>query len=320
MSDQTPAPHKIPPNQTPPKAIRPSIVILFCIIIVVSIAMHLILRSDISGAAILYVGIPSMIAVLLLPFTATLSKQEWKSSFARLSMYSLIIMLASSAILFEGFLCVAMFMPIYFGVVFIVFLIKLAYEHNKSKSRLHLHVLPLLLFVAALEGISPELSFNRYNEVSTTKVVNASVAQIKHNLIQPVELNQERHWFLSLFPMPYQMDAKALEEGDVHTIHYRYHRWFVTNTHEGYTKLKVAEVSDRRIRLEVLDDTSYLATYLNALGTEVSLNPIDDDSTEVTLTIKYERLLDPAWYFDPMQRYATALVGEYLIGVMMESH
>ncbi|PWQ95384.1 hypothetical protein DKW60_14990 [Leucothrix pacifica] len=235
-------------------------------------------------------------------------------------MYSLIIMLASSAILFEGFLCVVMFMPIYFGVIFIVFLIKLAYEHNKSKSRLHLHVLPLLLFVAALEGISPELSFNRYNAVSATKVVNASIPEVKHNLIQPVELNQERHWFLSLFPMPYQMDAKALEEGDIHTIHYRYHRWFVTNTHEGYTKLKVAEVSDRSIRLEVLDDTSYLATYLNALGTEISMHPLDGGSTEVTLTIKYERLLDPAWYFDPMQKYATKLVGEYLIGVMMEGH
>ena len=299
-------------------ALRSTTFMVFCIIVLVSIAMHLILRSDIHGSAILYVGIPTVVAGLLLLTDKKNPEQTWKGQLLKVAKYSLIIMLASSAILFEGFLCVVMFMPIYFGVIFIIFLIMLAYKHNQSKSRMHLHILPLLVIVASLEGIHPDLSFERYNEVTSTKVVNLSINQIKQNLIKPVELDQNRHWFLAMFPMPYEFDANSLTEGEVHTIKYRYHRWFVTNTHEGFTKMKVAEVSDQKIRMQIIEDTSYTSNYINAHGTEINLKPIDGDNTEITLTVKYERLLDPAWYFDPLQRYATGLLGEYLIGVMIE--
>ena len=292
--------------------------IIFCIVVIVSIAMNLILRSNISGSAILYVGIPTVVAGLLLLTGNKPEGQSLGKQFIRIVKYSLIIMLASSAILFEGFLCVVMFMPIYFGIILIVFLIRLAYEKSKSRSRLHLHILPAILVLAALEGTHPDLSFNRYNEVTSAKIVNLSISQIKQNLIKPVKLDQNRHWFLTLFPMPYQFDAKSLTEGEVHTVHYRYHRWFVTNTHEGFTKMKVAEASDQRIRMQIIEDTSYTANYINAHGTEINLTPVDANTTEVTLTVKYERLLDPAWYFDPLQRYATGLLGKYLIGIMIE--
>ena len=291
---------------------------IFCIIVVVSIAMHLILRSDIQGSAFLYVGIPTIIAGLLLLTDKKQPSTSWKRRTIRLMKYSLIIMLASSAILFEGFLCVVMFMPIYFGIILIISLVRMAYEHSKSRNKMHFHILPLILVVAALEGTHPDLSFNRYNETTSTKVINLSVDQIKQNLIKPVDLDQNRNWFLALFPMPYQFDAQSLTEGEVHTIHYRYHRWFVTNTHEGFTKMKVAEVSDQRIRMNIIEDTSYTSNYINAHGTEINLMPISAKKTEVKLTVKYERLLDPAWYFDPLQRYATGLLGEYLIEVMME--
>lgn len=291
---------------------------LFCTVVVISISLHLILRSDIKGSAFLYVGIPTIIAGLLLLTDNKQADQDWKSKFGRLVKYSLIIMLASSALLFEGFLCVLMFMPIYFGVILVIFIITLIYKHSKSRNRLHLHILPMLLVVAALEGTHPDLSFNRYNEVTSSKVVNLSVSQIKQNLIKPVELDQNRHWFLALFPMPYEFDASSITEGDMHTLKYRYHRWFVANTHEGFTKMKVAESSDQRIRMQVIEDTSYTTNYINMHGTEINFKPIDANTTEVMLTVKYERLLDPAWYFDPLQRYATGLVGEYLIGVMIE--
>jgi len=299
-------------------ALRSTTFIIFCIIVTVSIAMHLILRSDIDGSAILYVGIPTVVAGLLLLTDKKQPGTTWKSQTFRVMKYSLIVMLASSAILFEGFLCVVMFMPIYFGIILIISFVRMAYEHSKSRNRLHFHILPLILVVAALEGTHPDLSFNRYNEVTSTKTVNLSVEQIKQNLIKPVSLDQNRHWFLALFPMPYQFDATSLTEGEVHTVYYRYHRWFVTNTHEGFTKMKVAEASDKKIVMQTLEDTSYTSNYINAKGTQIDLTAIDASTTEVKLTIKYERLLDPAWYFDPLQRYASGLLGDYLIGIMIE--
>jgi len=37
------------------------------------------------------------------------------------------------------------------------------------------------------------------------------------------------------------------------------------------------------------------------------------DQTEVALTIHYERRLDPAWYFAPMQEFAIGQSADYLI-------
>jgi len=299
-------------------ALKSNTFILFCIIAAASITMHFILRSDLDGSALLYVGIPTAIAGLLILTDSKKPATSWKRRTLRVMKYSLIIMLASSAVLFEGFLCVVMFMPIYFGIILIISLVRMAYEHSKSRNKMHFHILPLILVVAALEGTHPDLSFNRYNEVTSTKVVSLSADQVKQNLIKPVDLDQNRNWFLALFPMPYQFEADSLTEGEVHTIYYRYHRWFVTNTHEGYTKMRVAEVSDKRVRMDIIEDTSYTSNYINAHGTEISLTPIDGKTTEVKLTVKYERLLDPAWYFDPLQRYVSGLLGEYLIGIMIE--
>ena len=299
-------------------ALKSTTFMIFCIIVVVSIVINLILRSDIHGSAVLYVGIPTLVAGLLLLTDKPPTEMTWNRQIGRLMKFSLIIMLASSAILFEGFICVVMFMPIYFGTILIIYLVMLAYKHSQKGRRMHLHVFPLIIFVAALEGIHPDLSFNRYNEVNSSKTVSLSIDQIKQNLVQPVDLDQRRHWFLALFPMPYQFDAKSLTEGEIHTIHYRYHRWFVTNTHEGFTKLKVASVGDQHIKMQIVKDTSYTSNYINAVGTEINLRPLGNNTTEVTLTVKYERLLDPAWYFDPLQRFATKLLGEYLIDVMID--
>ena len=43
----------------------------------------------------------------------------------------------------------------------------------------------------------------------------------------------------------------------------------------------------------------------------------NNKNTEVTLTIKYERLLDPVWYFGPLQEYGVKKTADYLIDKMM---
>ena len=180
-----------------------------------------------------------------------------------------------------------------------------------------MHILPILVIAISLEGTHPSLSFDRYNEASSTRIVNSSIEEIKSNLIKPVNLEDDRAWFLDLFPMPYQLDNNSLETNSVHTIYYRYHRWFITNTHEGETLLRIAEVNDNSIKTEFIKDTSYISHYMKLHGTEIKLNPVDSNNTEVTLTIKYDRLLDPVWYFGPLQKYAIEKTADYIISKMM---
>lgn len=306
---------KYPMNISKRLSVKSRSVVILVTIAVASVLIHLILRSSINGSALLYVGIPFLISMILLVFTDKNEKPTWKQKFKNHLRDAFIIMMASSVILFEGFVCVLMFIPIYLSIILIVFIVVAI--NKKYKSRIGVHALPIVIVVLSLEGTHPDLSFNRYNEVSSTSTVNRSIAGIKANLIRPVNLEDERVWFLDIFPMPYEVDNHSLIEGATHTILYRYHRWFVANTHEGETILKIVEVDDAFIRTEFIKDTSYISHYMKLHGTEIQMKALSEQSTQVTLTIKYDRLLDPAWYFGPLQKYAIEKTASYLISKMM---
>jgi hypothetical protein len=275
----------------------------------------MLIAYEFDRTAILYVGIPFFVAVALLCVVEKPSKPSLTRYYGYLVMWSLIVMLGTSIILFEGFVCVVMFMPIYFGILLLMYLFQalVQYLENRDKGTHYIHVLPVLMLVSAFEGVSPNISFEREYSVTKELVVDASVEQIQKQLTKPMQLNVKRNWLLSLFPMPINIDAGTLSSGDVHKIDFVYHRWFVTNTHEGYMKLELTEVQPDYIRTTFMEDTSYIGNYLKLKGTEISFNTMRNDKTSVSLTIKYHRFLDPAWYFGPIQEYAIGQTAELLL-------
>lgn len=226
-----------------------------------------------------------------------------------------IIMLATSVILFEGFICVLMFMPLYYAVVSFGFgmeAIRLRLQaHDRSK--LKASIAPILVGFLAVEGLSPSTSFERQNQVTRTLIVNATPDELLANMAAPIDLPQGRHWFLSIFPLPVDIEAGSLQPGDIHKLQFIYKRWFFTNIDKGEFHLQIDQVRENYVATSVVRNTSYLSKYLNVHGTEVRFKPLSKHQTEVSLTIHYERLLDPAWYFDPMQRLAVSESADYLI-------
>ena len=288
---------------------------ILLIIGVTSILIRMLIAYEFDRTAILYVGIPFFVAVALLCVVEKPSKPSLTRYYGYLVMWSLIVMLGTSIILFEGFVCVVMFMPIYFGILLLMYLFQalVQYLENRDKGTHYIHVLPVLMLVSAFEGVSPNISFEREYSVTKELVVDASVEQIQKQLTKPMQLNVKRNWLLSLFPMPINIDAGTLSSGDVHKIDFVYHRWFVTNTHEGYMKLELTEVQPDYIRTTFMEDTSYIGNYLKLKGTEISFNTMRNDKTSVSLIIKYHRFLDPAWYFGPIQEYAIGQTAELLL-------
>ncbi|MGX5201891.1 hypothetical protein [Aliikangiella sp. IMCC44632] len=288
---------------------------------VFALSVRLLIKFELDSSALLYLAIPYLIALTLAFFRRREHTGSIPRKYARLCIDSLIVMLASSLILFEGFICVLMFMPIYFAVVLLAFAIEsLTYHYSKKsgKNKLKVHLLPYLFLIFSIEGVSPELSFPRENAVSVTRTVLKTPEQIHQSLQKPMSLEVSRHWFLSIFPMPYQIDAESLSPGDIHSIDYRYHRWFFTNTHEGRLSLLIEQVELERVKTKILEDTSYLSNYMELKGTEIRLKPNTDGSTEVTLSVFYERKLDPAWYFQPLQEYGVTKMAEFLIYQLMQ--
>ena len=76
------------------------------------------------------------------------------------------------------------------------------------------------------------------------------------------------------------------------------------------------------MRFRVLSDTSHISHWLTWQEAEVSWSPhaVGSDGaspqTDVRWTLRYERRLDPAWYFAPWERYAVSCAADHLIDTL----
>lgn len=277
---------------------------------------RLILDSSFAHSSLLYCLVPYCVAIVIYIFMPQPQGRYRWQRFGRHMFSAIIVMLATSALLFEGFLCVLMFMPIYifFAIIGFAFAPKEFPIMNKPDV-FRISFVPLTIAILSLEGITTSLSMEREHSITRTQLVNLTPAQIHDNLKRPIHLDAERSAFLSLFPLPTHVEAGSLTAGDIHKAHFKYKRWGLDgiNVKTGETWLKMAFVEPLHIRTEVVKDTSYFSHYLTIHGTDIQLKPIDSDTTEISLTINYRRELDPAWYFGPMQKAAIKESGDYLI-------
>jgi len=296
----------------PHKAKAPEWVYILFIIGIASIAIRFLLDTRFGTTAILYVAIPFIISFLIFQFTPP----GQKNSFARHMRTATIVMLGSSAFLFEGFICVLFFYPIYIIIVGLSYAIATSGRASKEKGEnnsLKASIVPLIVMVMSVEGVAPSTSFERQNAVTRAFIIDADVATIQANMAAPIILPKKRNWMLSIFPLPIETRAGSLSVGDVHEMDFIYKRWFFTNVKRGKMALRIDSVSNTQITTTLTENTSYLSTYINIKGSEINFMPLPDGRTHVSLTMNYERLLDPAWYFGTLQHYAVSQMCDYFV-------
>ncbi|MEQ8692521.1 MAG: hypothetical protein RIC89_17025 [Pseudomonadales bacterium] len=278
-----------------------------------SLLVRMLLPSDKGTTAVLYIFVPFVLALVLLRFRKPSPDQRWWQAYTRFTLDATIYMLASSALLWEGFICVLFFMPIFYLIVTLTFLSDWLTRRRKQNTR-HLSVVfPLVVVIASLEGVTPQTSFDRTENVVISRTLPLPAEVLRDNLERPIDLQQTGSGLLRIFPMPYRVDMDGVYPGAVHTVHTRYHRWFFANTHEGQMQLEFTEVTPQTVVTQVQSDSTYFSTYLSLTGTQIHFESLPGNQTNVSLTLSYRRNLDPAWYFGPLQRYAIARMGELLI-------
>jgi hypothetical protein len=297
---------------------RPRWLIVVLLICAASLLIRGLLDSRFGSGTMLYIAIPYGLSIALFGLTQQSGKESAKMRFWNHIRLSTIIFLASSAILFEGFLCVLMFMPIYYLFVTLAFLAALLAEKRAKKPHsisdvFRSHAITGVVLVLLSEGLLPITTVARSEQVVFSAYTSQTISQLKSNMAKPIQFSEKRHWFLKLFPLPDEVQAGSLAEGDVHRLHYTYRKWFFTNFHKGEMKLLISEVSERRIRTKLIKDDSYLSHYMKIDGTEINLTPLQSGGTKVALTVSYQRRLDPAWYFGPMQALATKQSAKYFL-------
>jgi hypothetical protein len=284
-----------------------------------ALGLRTLLDSQFGNGTLVYLVVPFALSMAIYFFVPRSGRETLGARFLNHLRLATILFLATSALLFEGFICVLMFMPIYYLGVSFAFLVAWIAERS-GNNRIRASALPLLFAVLALEGLVPATTFERERTSSFTADSPLSVTQLKTNLARPITFAAERDWFLELFPLPDRVEAGRLGEGDIHRLHFTYRRWLVTNVHQGEMHLRIAKVGAREIETEIVRDDSYLSHYLKVHGTRIRLAPLPGGGTRIRLEVRYRRLLDPAWYFGPLQERATRQSARFFIETIVARH
>ncbi len=283
-----------------------------------SLVIQQLIRHDLDHTALLYLAVPYVVAVLITLLRPYKDNDKWWARYVSHSVTALVVFLASSTVLFEGFICVLFFMPIYFFGVTLAFIASwIGVARSGRKGNTYATAIPLLIAFLSIEGTSDVTTFDRHNMASATATTTIPSEQLLQNLATPFELPSSDDWMLGLFPMPHSIEAGSLAAGDIHRVHTRYHRWFVTNTHEGVIELRIDSVTPERVTVSFVRDTSFFSSYVTLVGSDIQFVTDENGLTHVSLTVSYERRLDPAWYFQPVQQYAMRAMASHLIEVVI---
>jgi hypothetical protein len=277
-----------------------------------SIAFRLIAFNQLQQTAALFVGIPALLAIVVVLVVPP------RSAIGVACKAVTVGLLVSMIFLGEGLLCVVMSAPLFYLVAIAVASVVKRMRANEEKPMTTIVSCTLLLMLGpmSLEGVSELTSFARAESISVTKVVRAAPADIQRALFEPPRFERGLPAFLRAgFPTPL---STRIDRADGLA------RWVIElrggemrlngmEPRTGDLVLELAESTPGRVRWRAVSDTSHMTHFLTWREVVVEWTRADAGSSVVTWTLRYDRGLDPAWYFGPWERYAVGLAAGYLI-------
>lgn len=302
MLEQPPEMPPLPP--APPKRGRFATFGWVCIAMAVASALYrLLVIGHLEQSAMMFIGLPTVLAILLGALPAA------KSATGMIVKGVTLFLLLLGILAIEGFICILMASPFFYAIGIVIGLIlDLMRSRKEWNNRFRLIVIPTLILMS-LEGVTGILSFPRDETVTVSREVKLSPAETRAILARGPDFDlKELPGFLKLgFPMPTEIAGGGLETGDTWRIHFA-----GGEGKPGDLFAKVTESTPDSIRVECVSDTSHIAHWLAWEQAAWKLEPTGS-GTKVTLTMSYRRLLDPAWYFKPIERHGVRKAGEYFL-------
>lgn len=265
-----------------------------------SVYYHLLVLGRLEQTSALFIGIPALIAAI-----CVLTRKPNSAVGTAIKAVTLFLCIAA-LLLGEGFVCILMAAPIFYMVAIVI---GCAIDHTRKRG--HIYSCMLLVFVLPLtiEGTTPALSFARQEQVVEERIIAASPQQVEAALFAPPRLGSKLPVYLRLgFPRPVGATLSGARPGDKYVIHFA-----GGEGKPGDLTLEIKEHRPGLLSLNAVSDTSHVAHWLRWEESRVEWEPIDASHTRVRWTLRYARLLDPAWYFKPWERYAVRLTAQQLI-------
>ena len=277
-----------------------------------SIAYRATVDHGLQQTAALFIGVPVILAIVVIFATSPRTATGVACKAVTVGM------LVSVLFLWEGFLCVLMAAPlVYLVAIGLSYGLDAARQSENTRTRTLFSSLVLLTIAPmSLEGVTDLTTLSRHDSVTASKIVTAPSSAVEHALFEPPRFDRILPRYLRAgFPTP---TASRIERhGDTRfwVIRLRGGETFLNGTEPSTGDLTM-ELAERRgglLRWRAVSDTSHMTHFLTFRESTVRWEAIDAQRTRVTWTLQYDRGLDPAWYFGPMERYAARLAAGYLI-------
>lgn len=286
-----------------------TIVVLFGVCVVLTKVLR---GVGLGQSAAFYMGLPLVLALLmvLMPNSG--------NAYGMVLKAVTICLLLSIPVLGEGFVCVLFIAPLAYAIpLLVVAVVRLSKGRHR---RMQVVAVPALLAVMALEGVTPELAVDGNAEVSATRTVEATSAQVEAALAEPLGFGEPSGVLALGFPRPLMDHGSALRVGERRVVMFdgAHHRMPLMKQHHWGTEGTelVFEISARTptsVRMRVLSDATPIATWLHWRQVEIRWESVDSERTAITWVLDYERQLAPAWYFGPLERFVAGRAANYLL-------
>lgn len=284
-------------NQKTNNSKKNTLYIIVIVLVISSLAFRFTNDFKLEQSSIVFIGLPALITLLLIKYT-----NKPKNTYGVVAFTVTLFLLMSTILFGEGFICILMASPLFYGIPLMIVAIRKMFKNNgKTYSYV---IIPVILVTAQplelyqnpeIQTISTSLIFDR----------NITIESLNNN----PDFNLELPSFFNLgFPKPLDIKGSGIEIGNTREIRFK------SNTRGiGSLILKVITKDDSSITFNTIEDNTHINHWLTWKEIKIKVESLAGNKTRVTWTSNYTCDLGPNWYFEPMERYAVEKMNMHLI-------
>ena len=229
----------------------------------------------------MFLGIPAILAIVL---ALTPKAKSVTGGILKGMTLGLLIM---APMLGEGYLCILIASPLFYVVGIVIGLIV---DWMRKKRAATVSCVVLVLVPMCLEGVIPQLTWNREEVVEVIAVVDSPASAVEAALSQSPNLKTPLPPYLRIgFPRPLEAYGTGLTLGSTRTIHFA----GAEGDPPGDLLMRVGERGQGFVRFETVSDNSKLTQWIRWDSSEIRWFSVDATHTQVVWRIRFERQLDP---------------------------
>jgi hypothetical protein len=298
-----------PRNATPA---RVALATLIAAVAIGVVAYRMAVAHNLQQTAALFIGVPALLAIVVVFGVSPRSATGVACKAVTIGL------LVSLLFLWEGMLCVLMSAPLFYAVAIGISHVVRWLRGPDERGPVTLRSCAVLLAIVpmSLEGVTAVTTVNRDESVSASQLVAAPPDAVARALFEAPRFERVLPLFLRAgFPSPLATRIERSPREARWTIAMRGGEMLLSGLEprQGDLTLALEESRPGMVRWRAVSDTSHMTHFLRWREIVVHWEAAGSNATRVTWTLRYQRGLDPAWYFGPMERYAARLAAGYLI-------